>query len=128
MVFVYVALRPGVSTSSHLTPLPFCLISVVLNVFLTLMIVIRLVLHKRNTRNAIGTEYKSDGLYNTVVTMLIESCAISTVTYVLYIAVLIPGNSAQVMFYPLLIMAQVRAVFLYYSRFTAIFGLCYLTR
>ena len=109
VVFDYEALRPGFATNNRVLSISFSLISVLLNVFLTLMIVIRLVLHKRNTRNALGTAYKSDGLYNTVVTMLIESCAISAVTYVLYIAVLVTKNPNQLTFYPLLIMAQVRA-------------------
>ena len=59
--------------------LPYYSISLSLNVVLTLMIVIRLVLHTRNTRAAMGVT-GTGGLYNAVITMLIESCALYAVS------------------------------------------------
>ena len=53
------------------------------NVLLTLMIVTRLILHRRNFRKAIGASDRSDGLYAAIVAMLIESCALCSITYIL---------------------------------------------
>ena len=126
-MFIYEALRPVTSSIYPATTLAFYVISVSLNILLTLMIVVRLILHKKNFRNALGTAQRSDGLYNTVVTMLIESCAISAITYVLYIVTWVTGNPTQLMFYPLLIVSQVRAVFFFHSGPTVILELCHLT-
>ena len=90
--------------------LSFHVISVSLNVLLTLMIVIRLILHKRDIRNAVGTAHKPGGLYDAVVTMLVESCALYAITYLLYIVTWVIDNPAQGMFYPLLTVTQVRAI------------------
>jgi hypothetical protein len=119
IVFICQTLRPGTFSYSSVglsLGLSFYAISVSLNVLLTLMIVIRLVLHNRNIRSAMGTSHKPGGLYNAVVTMLIESCAIYAVTYLLYIGPWSTKNSAQLIFSPILTVAQVRAVFLLYSR------------
>ena len=63
-------------------------ISVSLNVLLTLMIVIRLILHARNVRTATGTLAGISRLYKTISTMFIESCALFTVTSTLVIGAL----------------------------------------
>ena len=60
-------------------------ISLSLNLLLTLMIIVRLILHSRNLQRAIGTAGGATGLYATVVTMLIESYALYTVVLLLYI-------------------------------------------
>jgi len=65
--------------------LSYLSISLSLNVLLTLMIVIRLVLHSRNIRAAIGAPSGLTGLYKAVVTMLIESSAIYAVSSLLYL-------------------------------------------
>ena len=51
-------------------------ISLAFNVLVTLMIVARLILHNKNVRSAIGTSSGISGLYTTIVTMLVESCAL----------------------------------------------------
>ena len=59
-----------------------------LNVLLTLMIVIRLVVHIRNVRKAIGASDGSTGLHTTtatVVAILVESYAIYAIALLLYI-------------------------------------------
>ena len=63
-------------------------ISVSLNVLLTLMIVIRLILHARNVRTATGSLAGISGLFKTISTMFIESCALFTVTSTLVIGAL----------------------------------------
>jgi heme exporter protein D len=50
-------------------------ISLSLNVLLTLMIVTRLVLHKRDIQNVIGTSTGFSGLYNSLITIIVESYA-----------------------------------------------------
>ena len=101
----YEAFRPDALSIYPTISLSFYVISVSLNVLLTLMIVTRLILQKRNIQNAMGTAHGSGGLYNTIVTMLVESCAISALTYILYIVMWVTGNSTEMMFCPLLTVA-----------------------
>jgi len=72
---------------------PYISISVSLNVLLTLMIVIRLVLHGRNIRTATGSLAGISGLYKTISTMLIESCALFAMS-----SLLVVGALAAVMY------------------------------
>jgi len=55
-------------------------ISLFVNVLLTLMIVVRLVLHSWNTRTATGSPAGTSGLYKSIATMLIESSALFAVS------------------------------------------------
>ena len=72
-------------------------ISVSLNVILTLMIVVRLVLHGRNIRAATGSAVGVSGLYKVVSTMLIESCALFAVSSLLVVGTLAAaGNYVHV--------------------------------
>ena len=111
-MLVYDSLQGSFILLDILAPpsLPFYATSISLNVLLTLMIIIRLILHKRNIRNAVGTAHKPGGPYDAVVTMLVESCALYAITYLLYIVTWVIENPAQLMFYPLLAMTQVRAI------------------
>jgi len=87
---------------------PYLSISVSLNVLLTIMIVIRLILHSRNilaTRGAAGRI----GLYRAIITMLIESSALYAVNSLLLIGLLGAGNHAADTFLPILAETQVRA-------------------
>lgn len=85
-------------------------ISVSLNVLLTLMIVIRLVLHGRNIRAITGSRAGIGGLYTTIATMLIESSALYAVNSLLLIGLWAAGNSASGIFMPALSQTQVRAL------------------
>ena len=71
-------------SNSNWPGLAYFSVSLSLNVLLILMIVIRLILHTKNTRNALGIA-GIGGLCKTVVTMLIESCALYAVGSVLVI-------------------------------------------
>lgn len=90
---------------------PYYSISISLNVLLTLMIVTRLVLYNRNVRNAMGAPVKARGLYNTAVTILIESCALYAVSYILFIGPWAIGSPVSNIFFPILAETQVRAFF-----------------
>ena len=78
-------------TSVSDAPIPFDLflsynsVALSLNVLLTLMIVMRIVWHRRNFKNAVGTSAGAGGLYTTVINMLAESCALYTVASLLYL-------------------------------------------
>ena len=105
ITFVYQAADP---TSSLWSSLPYFAISFSLNVLLTLMIVIRLILHTRNIRSAMGTT-GSGGFYKAVITMFIESCALYAVTSLLIIGLWVPGNHVSEVFLRILGQTQVRA-------------------
>ena len=83
-------------------------ISISLNVLLTLMIVIRLFLHSRGIRAATNAPGGIGGLYKATITMLIESCALFTVSSLLVVG---PSNSGiSYAFFPILAETQVRAL------------------
>ena len=88
--------------------LPYFSIALSLNVLLTLMIVIRLILHTRNIRTSTG-ESGISGLYKVIVTMLIESSALYAVSSLLVLGPSSAGNSASDIFIPILAETQVRA-------------------
>ena len=91
--------------------LPYFSISIGLNIFLTLMIVVRLILHARNTRAAVGIG-GIGGLSKAIVTMLVESCALYTVTILLVLGSLNSGDlgsSFISLFLYILNQTQVRA-------------------
>ena len=63
----------------------YFLICFSLNALLTLMIVTRLILHRRNIRKAMGASDKTSGLYTTIAVMLVESYAIYAAALLSYI-------------------------------------------
>ena len=87
--------------------IPYFPLSLALNIILTFMIVIRLVLHVRNSRNALGVS-GIGGLCNPVVIMLVESCAIYSVSLALYIGTWAAGNPISGFFTFILPQTQVR--------------------
>ena len=89
--------------------IPYFSISLSLNVLLTLMIIIRLILHARNTRTALGIT-GIGGLCKTIVTMFIESCALYAVNSLLFIVPWGTHNYAENIFLFILSQTQVRAL------------------
>ena len=89
--------------------LPYISISLSLNILLTLMIVVRLVLHGRNVRAATGSPVGISGLYKTIATMLIESSALFAVSSVLVIGVMAVDSPLTNTFSPALAETQARA-------------------
>ena len=100
---------------------PYISTSVSLNVLLTLMIVIRLVLHGRSIRAAPRSAVGISGLFKTVSTMFIESCALFTMTSLVVVGALAAtdthsnldiyysGGFVVDIFLPILAEIQVRA-------------------
>lgn len=103
MILVYQCAVP----SAHWSSLPYFSISLSLNVLLTLMIVIRLILCARNTRNAMGIS-GIGGLCNAIVTMLIESCAVFAVNSTLVLILMGGENTVENVFLFTLPEIQVR--------------------
>jgi len=81
-----------VTTGLPIFSIPHLSISVSLNVLLTLMIVIQLALHGRKIHTTTGSLAGISGLYKTVSIMLIESCALFTVTSLLVVGALAADN------------------------------------
>jgi hypothetical protein len=90
--------------------MPYFFISLSLNILLTLIIIARVVLHSRNLRSLTGNLAASGGLYTTIVTMLIESCALYTVTFLLFVVPWFSNNNLEATFWPALTEIQVRLV------------------
>ena len=88
-------------------------ISLSLNVFLTFMIVIRLVMHSRNIRRAMGTSCEASGLYSSIINMLIESCALYASSYLLLIVTWCLNADVWWTFQPILGETQVRAALMH---------------
>jgi len=89
--------------------LPYYSIAISLNVLLTLMIVIRLVLHSRDVRSTLGAPCGISGLYKALITMLVESSALYTVSSLLVIVFWAAGSTVAEIFFPVLAEVQVRA-------------------
>ena len=90
--------------------LPCYTISLSLNILLTLMIAARLIRHSRNIRKAIGPN-TDNGLYNTVVTILVESCVLYAVVSLLFLGPFGAGSPVEAIFVPAFVSIQVRVVF-----------------
>ena len=91
--------------------LAYLSISFSLNVLLTLMIIIRLILHVRNNRAAVGIS-GIGGLSKAIITMLVESCALYAVSTLLVLGPLCSdktGASIMNFFLHILPQTQVRA-------------------
>jgi len=106
-VSLYKWAQPIDTAWSHIDVFTPCLsIMILLNIILTLMIVIRIVLHTRNNRGALGAPGGIGKLYKAVITMLIESCAFYAVSS-LFVATQLAIPTAWA-FSPALIETQVR--------------------
>jgi hypothetical protein len=89
---------------------PYLLVSLSLNVLLTLMIVMRLALYKRTIKNILGTTAGTNGLFKAIIAMLVESFALYTVTYLLFIGTWGGKSYLVYTFFPILTETQVRRV------------------
>lgn len=73
------------SSWSYVTTVAYWVVSLLLNVLLTLMIVIKLVMHTKNIRRAMGASFEGSGLYKSIISMLIESCTLYASAFLAYI-------------------------------------------
>ena len=100
-IYQYIAQTPGLWSG-----VPYFSISLLLNALLTLMIVIRLILHARNTRAALGTT-GIGGLCKAIITMLVESSALYSVSSLLVIGLWISRSYTANAFFVILAQTQV---------------------
>ena len=91
-------------------PVAYDIICLSLNVLLTLMIVARLALHRRETQNVMGASFKASGLYKSIISMLVESCALYAGSFLVYTVTWGTNGSLAATFQPVLGETQVRAV------------------
>jgi len=116
ILFAYQSSRPVGFLSSALAiadfGTPLFSVSLSLNVLLTLMIVTRLFLHDRRIRKVTGARITPRGLYNAINTLLIESCAIYAISFLLYMGPWAVGSSVANLFFTALTGAQTIAPFL----------------
>ena len=63
----------------------YYVICLALNILLTLMIITKLILHRRNLQHAMGTSNAATKVYTTVVIMLVESYALYAVALLSFI-------------------------------------------
>ena len=66
-------------------PISYYSTCLALNTLLTLMIATRLFLHHRNIQNVVGNGDSSSRTYTTIITIIVESCALYAATLLLYI-------------------------------------------
>ena len=85
-------------------------VSLSLNVLIVLMIVIRLILHLRRLREALGTSSGGQH-FRDVVRMLVESCTLYAVSFMLTFALWTAKSLVQNAFWPILFETQVGAAF-----------------
>ena len=105
VVFAYQNAVPDLATTPW-SGLPYYAISLSFNILLTIMIVIRLILQAKNTRTTHGMT-GIGGLYKAIVTMLIESCALYTVSSLLVIGPWAVDSPITNVFLPILNQIQV---------------------
>ena len=125
IVFIYQQSTTGIIVANFSGS--YFSISLSLNVLLTLMIVARLILHRRNFRKALGTSDGSSGLYTAIIVMLVESYALYAVAYLLYIVFWAIGSQALATLSKVVGAVQVRSVSTF-PRCTATLGYRYLIR
>ena len=109
IMFVYqISAASAAQTSVPVTfALPYYLLSIALNILLTLMIVIWLILRSRSIRTAMGTT-GSGGLSKAIATMFIESCALYSASSLLVIGPWATGSHIADTFLSILTQTQVR--------------------
>ena len=90
--------------------IPYFSVSLSLNILLTTMIVLRLVLRGRGLREAMGP-LQSTGpnkFYKAIITIIVESCALYSISSILNIGPWCTNNPVQLAFFPILVQSQVR--------------------
>ena len=75
------------------------------------MIVARMALHSRDIRSAMGSLVKPSKLYEALVTVIVESCALYTASYLLFLGPWVSSSPVCDAFFPMLATNQVSSIF-----------------
>jgi hypothetical protein len=114
IVFSYHTTRPNVNFDSVIQfGAPYFSIAFSLNFLLTLMVVIRLILHRRNIQKVMGGVAGADTSYKAAVTILVESSALYTTSCLLYAGPWAAKSSLQFIFLQIFAQAQVRPMLIF---------------
>ena len=112
-VLLYQTSQPGSSIwdpSAIIFDLPYFSISLSLNILLTSMIVVRLLVHRRNIVKAAGVSAGAGRLYDVIITVLIESSALYAASSLLFVGLWGGArNHVGNIFLPALAEVQVRS-------------------
>ena len=87
--------------------------SIVLNILLMVLIVIRLGLHRRDVRKVMGGAAGAGGLYKAIISILIESFSLYVINFLLYFGPWVANDGVWIMFLPILHQTHVRFPFLF---------------
>lgn len=87
ILFVYSNTQPHITSPADIlkSNVPYISISIILNILLTLMIVVRLVLHIKNIRGAMSSLVRPDRLYKIIITILVESSSLNAIGFLSFI-------------------------------------------
>ncbi|KAG7097817.1 hypothetical protein E1B28_005135 [Marasmius oreades] len=108
---LYKSSRPGSNLWAGIAvnfALPYFVLSVALNIMLTLIISFRLLWHSHKY----NLSASSNGVYKRIVSMLVESCALYSLFSILFIGTYAAGNYESDLFLPILSQVQIIAPFL----------------
>ena len=116
IVFIYETGRPADPITRNIDAMiyfgaPYFSVSLLLNFVLTTIIVVRLILHRRNVRNAMGAAAGAGELYKATVTIIVESSALLSVNFLLFIGTWATRSFIQYLFLQTLAQIEVRTVF-----------------
>ena len=89
---------------------PYFSVSFALNIVLTAMITIRLTVHGRNIRNAMGDAAGTGGLYKATVAIIVESYALFAVVVLLFMGTWAAKSFVQYIFLQILAQMEVRTI------------------
>ena len=111
IMHTYYSSVPALDVPTRVTKLVTAYYSICfsLNILLTLMIITRLILHRRNIQRAIGTSDGSTRLYTTIIIMLVESYALYAIALLSYTVSFTLEASVYTIFSGFLGEIQVRA-------------------
>lgn len=98
---------PGFFSAS----LPYFIITLSLNILLTIMIIARLASRSRNIQNAMGVSTGTSKLFKAIASIFAESCLLFLINSLLFLPSLIVGGRLAFISFPPLAQSQVSIVY-----------------
>jgi hypothetical protein len=111
IAFIYQGSQPLSTPSRYIAlndyGISYYAITASLNLFLTLTIILRLVLHRSKIRNVMGATAGVGKTYTAVIVMIVESYAIYSVTFLVFLGLWGAQSPVTNAFFPILVQTQV---------------------